>query len=240
MPNTVKMVATPFAQINAATGNSPIQNYQADANGVFLADPRDVAVLLAAGCQIIPQTGPMPSSMTTSFGAGLATFLEEGNVFRYVSAGINPGATAADNVLAVYSLPANSFDVTGRGVTITASGAFAANGNNKTCKIIAGCTAAVVGSTVSGGTTIGTTGVSAGNNVGWQLCSNLFKYGAPGSNTQLAQEIATVVGATHGGMGLPQLLTLPENAAILIAVTGNAATTATDISLAFAEINAMN
>jgi hypothetical protein len=41
-------------------------------------------------------------------------------------------------------------------------------------------------------------------------------------------------------MGLPIALTAAENAAILIAVTGNAGTLATDVSLSMFEINALN
>ena len=55
------------------------------------------------------------------------------NILRLVSSpGISPGATGADNVLAVFSLPGNSFDVLGRGLNITAAGKFATTANNKT------------------------------------------------------------------------------------------------------------
>ena len=193
---------------------------------------------------VVPGTGIEPSSNLEQFGSGTGTVLSEGNLYRaqYLAAGaISPGATGADNVLAVYSIPANSFDVAGRGISITASGSFAANGNTKECKIIFNPSTAVVGSTVgTGGTTIADTGASSGNNVGWALYANVFKVGANGSNTQYAQETGTVVGATHGGMGVPVYPTATESGAILVAVTGNATTTATDIKLNFVEINAMN
>jgi len=115
----------------------------------------------------------LPNDTAISFGAGSADAPASGNITKQVSQpGVSPGATAADNVLAVYSIPASSFDVAGRGINILAMGAFAATGNNKTVKIIFNATTAVVGSTVTGGTTIATTGVSAGNNVAFRLESN--------------------------------------------------------------------
>jgi len=184
----------------------------------------------------------LTSATQTQFGSSTGYFLEEGNLYRFVSgAGVAPAATGNDVVLAVYTLPASSFDIAGRGLSLTAVGAFAATNNNKTVKIIFNPATAVVGSTVgAGGTTVATTGVSTGNAVGWQLCTNIFKYGAAGSNTQYAQETATIVGTTHGGMGLPALATATESGAILIAVTGNAATATSDILLNFFEVNAMN
>lgn len=191
---------------------------------------------------ILAGQNPLPSAIQTYFGGGLGSFPEEGNISRQISAaGINPGATAADNVLAVYSIPANSFDAAGRGLIIQALGSFAANGNNKTVKIIFNPATAVVGSTVGGGgTTVATTGVSAGNGVGWQLGANIFKYGALGSNTQFTVQTAAIVGTALGGIGVPVNAAAVESAAILIAVTGNAATTATDIIFNFLEVNAMN
>src|SRR5258708_7812089 len=126
------------------------------------------------------------SVVATGFGASNAPIPSEGNVNLQVSsAGVNPGATGVDNVLAVYALPGNAFDVAGRGISITAAGAFAGNGNNKRLKIIFNATSAVVGSTVAGGTVICDTGTVAQNGGGWQLMASVFKYGTAGSNTQL-------------------------------------------------------
>ena len=190
-------------------------------------------------------SGADPSSILTQFGSGTATFPEEGNVNRQVSsAGINPGATGADNVLAFYSLPANSFDGltnTNRGLNITAAGQFANNVNSKRVKIYWGCTTATVGSTVTGGTVIADTGAfTTAANVGWSVSANVFKYGAANSNTQLGIHTQAQMGSSVGTLLIPTLLTATENAAILIAVTGNAATAATDISFQWMEINAMN
>ena len=97
------------------------------------------------------------------FGLGVAPIAREGNIFRQVSSpGISPGATGADNVLAVFSLPANSFDIAGRGVNITAAGKFATTANNKTVRIYYNATTAVVGSTVTGGTLVADTAFRPG------------------------------------------------------------------------------
>ena len=172
-----------------------------------------------------------PSTVLTQFGSGSATFSEEGNVVKLFTAGTTPASTAADIVVATYTLPANSFDATGRSIVLQAYGNLAANANNKTAKIIVGATTATIGSAVVGGTTVATTGVTAGNNVGWALTANVNKYGAANSNTQNYQTTGIIIGATHGGIGVAGTLTLTENAPIIIAVTLNNATTATDSSL---------
>ena len=187
--------------------------------------------------------GSSPASEATQFGSGTATMGAEGNIIggRYVvSAGVNPGATGADNVLAVYTLPANSFDAALRGLNIVANGSVAANGNNKRIKLYYGCTAAVVGSTVSGGTVICDTGTVTTSGAGWSVEANVYKYGAVGSNTQMAFHVSAQVGLTVGTLLAPSLVTATESAGIIIAVTGNATTTATDITYNFLELNAMN
>lgn len=180
------------------------------------------------------------------FGGGTAPMKREGNIDRSIlpTAGVSPGATAADNVLYSFSIPAGTFDKLGRGITITASGKFAANGNTKQLKVIFNPATAVVGSTVgAGGTTVADSGAQTGSGVGWFLSANVFKLGAAGSNTQFGQSAGGWVGGTHLGGGAGSLPTYPtavESGAILIAVTGNATTTATDIVLNFVEVNAMN
>jgi hypothetical protein len=188
-----------------------------------------------------------PSAVATQFGSGVgsgAMFLEEGNINRQVfgAAGVSPGGLAADNVIAMFSIPANCFDVAGRGINVTACGKTVTSGTTKDIKIIFGCTTAVVGSTVTGGTTVTDTGsfTGAASVGGWQINANIFKFGAAGSNTQYGQTTGIVTGTTHLGINAPVFPTAPENAAILIAVTGNTNTTVTDIVLNFFEVNAMN
>lgn len=183
----------------------------------------------------------MTASLNEFFGNGSAAFGLEGNISCQPSAGVSPAATAADNVLAVFSIPANSFDQAGRGIAVVAAGAFAATANNKRVKIIIGAAAAVVGSTIgSGGTTIADTGTVATNGAGFQLQASVFKYGAAGSNTQTSVHNQAQMGSANAALLSPSALTLAENLPILVAVTGNAATATTDIVLNLLEVNATN
>jgi hypothetical protein len=183
----------------------------------------------------------MSATETEYFGNGTGQFGLEGNLSTQVNAGINPGATAADNVLAIYTLPANSLDQAGRGITISALGAYGATTNNKRVKVIVGAVSAVVGSTIgSGGTTIADTGTVASNGTGFSLQASIFKYGATGSNTQQGIHNSAQSGTTIGSLLTPSAMTLNEASPILIAVTGNAATATTDIALNLLEVNACN
>jgi hypothetical protein len=187
------------------------------------------------------------SQFATLQGAGFVggttqNLATDGNLNVQTSAaGISPGATGADNVLAVFSIPANAFSAAGKMVSITANGSFAANGNTKTVKIIFNPATAVVGSTVgSGGTTIASTGAVATNNAGWQLSASVTKYGIANSNTQLGVNLQNQAGATAVAILAPADITAVENAAILVAVTGDAATTATDILLNLLQVRFAN
>lgn len=211
---------------------------------------KNFGILDAAGNLIVSGTAGAPGVgglavngfLTSLFGAGAGVVAEEGNINRQISAaGVQPGATGVDSVLAVYSLPANSFDVTGRGICITAQGSFGATANNKRIKIIVNPATAVVGSTVgAGGTTVSDTGVVATNGGGWGLQAQVFKYGAGGANTQIGLHQQAQIGAAVAAMLAPSLITAVENAAILIAITGNATTAATDIVFNFLQVTAMN
>jgi hypothetical protein len=140
-----------------------------------------------------------------------------------------PSATGGDYVMVVYSLPASTLTSAGQGLTIRGSGNYAATTNAKTNKIIWNPTAAVVGSTVSGGTTIATTGALTQSGTGWYLESIVYK---SGSNTQISQQTpSSAVGAVNLGAGFPAYPTATDTGAILIAVTGNAATATSDINL---------
>ena len=196
---------------------------------------------------VVPGVGVEPAANLEQMGNGVGVMLSEGNVYRNVpTAAINPATTANDNVLAVYSLPAGSFDVSGRGLFISATGTFANNTNVKQVKLWFNATTAVVGSAITGGVCICDSGAySTTGLVQWELNANVFKTGVAGSNTQRAFGSAVVIGSTHSGFGAgasaqPQALTATESGAILLAVTGAAATLATDIGLVEVNINAMN
>jgi hypothetical protein len=206
----------------------------------------------ALGMRIIDTNGNLrqtvnspyvPSSALAQFGAGVGTFGLEGNIYSYADGtGLQVAVTGADKVVAVYSLPANSLDgIRFRGLLCQFSGNKANNASAITAKIIFNATTAVVGATVTGGTTIATTGATTtSGGVGWGIEGQVYKYGIANSNTQITQEVSTVVGTTHGGMGLAATAAAVENAPILIAFTINAATTATDATAFFASVNSLN
>lgn len=197
-----------------------------------------------------------------SFAGGFAAppnnslFSEEGNLYRKSG---NPiagnGTDTTDDILWGIVIPANAFDIAGRGICVTAQGSLASNGNNKRYRIwmnptMAGQTVNASGE-ISGGTVSGVgpgailldSGVvtASGANGGWSLFANFFKFGAAGSNTQYSQ--GSVINAnSHAGIAAPTFPTLAENAAMNLVVTGSSSTTgaANDVVLAFFEVNAMD
>lgn len=187
-------------------------------------------------------TIPNLSPKGFTFGGGGALSAAEGNIYREIlNPGRSPGAINVDNVIAVYSLPPGSLDIAGRGLNLLAQGQFASPATSKRIKIYWGCTTAVIGSTVTGGTVVADTGAySTAGTAAWSLEANVFKYGAAGSNTQLALHMSAQIAAIVSALVLPTPLVSPENAPILIAVTGNAVTTVTDILQNFFEVNSMN
>jgi len=92
---------------------------------------------------------------------------------------------------------------------------------------------------VTGGTTIADSAAVTTNGGGWALEANAFKYGAANSNTQIGLHQQAQIGGAVAALLAPSLLTATENAVILIAITGNCTTTATDIVFNFLEVNAM-
>lgn len=238
------------ATVDPTASNDNTQDYGPGSHWVNMVNGRvwicqSAATGAAAwALAVVPGVGIEPSSNLEQFGSGSANMLSEGNIYHYASPGISPAGTGSDYVVAAFTIPANSFDGisgTNRGLSFNAFGGFANNANTKRAKIIFNPAAAVVGSVVSGGTTIAdTSAYSTTGAVGWNLSAQVFKYGAAGSNTQYGQCTGIIIGATHGGMGVPLALTATENAPTLVAVTANATTTANDISLASMQVNAMN
>jgi hypothetical protein len=175
-------------------------------------------------------------------GGTTQTLNTDGNLnVQISSAGVSPGATGADNVVAVFSIPAGAFSAAGKMVSIIANGSFAGNGDTKTVKIIFNPATAVVGSTVgTGGTTIASTGAVATNGGGWQLSAAVTKYGAAGSNTQLGVNLQNQSGAAADVLLAPAAITATESGNILVAVTANCATTATDVVLSMLQVRFAN
>lgn len=190
----------------------------------------------------LSQIGNIPAQ----FGAGTATMDESGNINVQTGNPLaNPATITNDNVLAIYTLPANSLSAAGKGLEITAAGNLGNDSQAKRVKIIWNPSAAVVGSAIATNSTsflLGDTGstTNGGSTSGWAIESQVYKYGVAGSNTQIGQEIGVIVGSTHGGMGIAAALTTNESLPILIAVTGNATTSVGDISLYNINVEAFN
>lgn len=195
------------------------------------------------------------AALGASFGNGAAQFGQnaqnplqigdDGNIGVVTNAaGVQPGSTGNDNVVAVFTITstalAKALDIANRGINIMACGSMTNAATAKTVKLIINPTTATVGSAVVGGTTIGSFSDATANSAGgWQLAANIFKYGATGSNTQLALHEASQSGTVVGALLAPTPLTLNESANIVIAVTANAAVAA-NITFNFLQIFAMN
>ena len=206
----------------AKSGNT----YQSGTNGIILSvAANDVNDLQNAGCQSLAQ-----------FGGGSAGIASDGTLYAITggATSVNPASTNADVVMAVYSIPANSFDGYGlgqRGISVSAAGIAAATGNSKRIKLYFNPSAATVGSAVSGGTLLADTGAFTSSGVGFRISGDVYKTGATGSNTQVSQATTQIYGTTSAGIGIPLFPTATESAAILVAVTGDAVTATTDINL---------
>ena len=142
------------------------------------------------------------------------------------AAGVSPIETGYDDVLAVHTIPAATFDEAGRAARIEAFGNFAANGDTKELKIIVGATAPTVGARVSGGTVIADGGAVTQSGGGWFIGAEIMKIGALGTNTQVSYQVSPATAPTA-----PVELTLTESGVITVCVTGNCTTTKTDVVL---------
>ena len=187
----------------------------------------------------------LPADTAALPGGGLSNGVnvkESGNYWNQTPAGgLAPAGTAAGYIVALATLPANAFNAAGRNLTVTAQGNFAANANTKTISIVVNPTAPAVGSVVSGGTTIADTGnYSTTGAVGWSLAADVFKYGAAGSNTQIGIHLGAQIGSTVGALVSPIALTSVESGIIYVALTANATTATTDISVNFFFTNGVN
>jgi hypothetical protein len=175
-----------------------------------------------------------PAANTNQMGAvgNLAT--------QTVNPGVSPDTTGSQRVLAVMTVPANVFDQAGRTLSIVAAGSVAANANTKTLQIVVNPTAPVVGSALSGGTVIGSLITAAAAGGGWVMEAEITKYGAVGSNTQLATHTNSQSAAVAAALLPPTALTLTESASFTIVISGNAATTASDIVQNFLQVLGIN
>lgn len=219
-----------------------------------MANPTGTEILTVQGVQVNGQLAATTETFTLSqisainaqWGGGTATMEESGNVNVQTGNPLtNPATITNDNVLAVYTIPANSLSASGKGIEVTVAGNLGADTQAKRCKLIWNALTAVVGSAVATNSTsflLGDTGSTTNGGVlaGWVIQSQVYKYGAAGSNTQIGQEIGNIIGAIHGGCGIAAALTTNESASILLAVTGNATSSVGDISLYNINVEAFN
>lgn len=220
-----------------------------------MANPTGNEIISVLGVQANGQPAATTENFTlnqlglgpTLFGGGTATMEESGNVNVQTGNPLsNPASITNDNVLGVYTIPANSLNAAGKGIEVTVAGNFGLTDSQaKRVKLIWNPTSAVVGSAVGTNSTsflLGDTGstTNAGAAAGWIIQSQVYKYGAAGSNTQIGQETGVIIGSTHGGCGLASALTTNESLPIQVAVTGNATSSVGDISLYNINIEAFN
>ena len=189
----------------------------------------------------------LPNTAATILGGSGSSMQEEGTLYRVVSPGINPGGTGAlDYVLATVTLPPGTFDgasitdlfggaltvsPSNRGIAISAQGSSGpTNATAKRLKLWVGATSAVLGSQISGGTLIADTGNFNTVSIGWSIGAELYKYGAAGTNTQIAVHQQAQMGSALGALLAPQSLSLNESSSIIVALTGSVTTAVTDIA----------
>lgn len=204
--------------ISAQSGNS----YAPNASGLLTGVPRsDLKSLVESGCLIVGY-----NTAQTAFGSGGSSFLEAGILTRYQSlTGAGNTNDTTEDTLFTFALPANSFDIAGRTLQITASGSLANNAHSKTAKLYFGTSI------------VATTGAQTGANVGWELQLQVQKV-ATGSQLGF---YSPIIGTTHGGVSLPVAGTEIDTAAITIKVTGQTGTAAAaDVVLNSLIIEALN
>ena len=152
------------------------------------------------------------------------------------AASVSPAGTGADDIIAVFKIPAGTLDEDGRGFEVHAAGAYAANGDSKRIKIIYNpTTVPVVGNAVSGGTTIADSGAVTQSGGGWYLIGAVKKFGAAAANTQIG--LHCTGGAT---LIAPSFPTAVEANDTYVCVTANCATTKTDVLLNYVELRGVN
>jgi hypothetical protein len=172
-----------------------------------------------------------PSNAQTvmgSAGTGAAMLKEAGNINRQVSiAGAGNGADTTEDVLFTFTLPANAFDAVGRGVLITAWGTTGTSAHTKTIR-------AYFGTGITMTLSVGTIASSA-----WNIQLQVYKGSAV--NTQIGQG-QNILGGTHQGITAPISGTEPENAGIVIKVTGQVGTgaAANEITANLFEVEGFN
>ena len=130
----------------------------------------------------------------------------------------------SEEVLATYTLPANTLSANGKAIRVTAWGTTAANGNNKTARIRFG---GIAGTNIALGT-------FSTNDGGWEAVAVLVRTGA--STQTSAGTVRSLTGGTTVGLATAQTM----SNAIDIVVTGTTPTSAGDITFKCLLVEALN
>jgi len=206
---------TGTALVTAARGTGVITGPggSVGATGQFLAADGTAAAPSYAFTST-PGQGILLTAGTTGVhvGTGTAVAALGGTLFTSTTATSTTGLV--EETLLSYTLPAATLAVNGRGVRITAAGAFAANANAKTVKAYFGATDLTVNflaSTFNGG--------------GWRVTAEVFRTAAA---TQVAE--AFIFGITSGRSVQPVTPAETLSGTVLIKVTGTTPTTIGDIT----------
>ena len=183
--------------------------------------------------------GTDPNTELLAFGNGGAAALTEGTINRQVTqAGVGPAFLSSDVVLALYTIPANTFDITGRTVTATAWGGFASDATSKHCKLWFSPNIQTVSTTISGGTLLADTLATTSNGGGWWVSGNI-------TNTSVASTLSytsngAMAGAVSAGMSAPGTTVSATTSPSYITVTGSATNSSTSILLYLFQVTGAN
>lgn len=155
----------------------------------------------------------LPSYMATQVGSSQIAVKDTGNLFVYAGAAASgqPAVINSNRVVQFFAIPPLAFDVANRGLLINASGGQLSNANVKTVSLLVSSVLPVIGAVAPSGTTIASSTLTASAAGGWTIGAQIQKYGALGSNTQIAvHQAAQSVGAV-GALTAPSALTLNES-----------------------------
>jgi len=178
-------------------------------------------------------TGGITPPTTTYYNpaqGNAGVMLAGGNLYRNVwSSGTtvpSGGSASTDYVLDYFIIPANCFDSQFRSITFTIGGLFAnvASSHVNTTKLFVNPTSYAPQGAITGGTLIASTGAAfmagnGSNTMGFIIQATIW---CSGSNTQISQLMGMVLGASHGGCGVPITnLTQTQTNAMVFALTNN-------------------
>jgi hypothetical protein len=216
--------------VNVASGSFTIAGGQSTGNvaggSVIIATAPAVGSGSTQGT-LVDRVTITTTGTNVTMGTGTAT----ANVGGVLNVNTTTQATTgtSEEVLATYTLPANTLSANGKLIRITAWGTFAANANSKTTRVRFG---GLAGTIISGVTT-------TSNNGNWRHVTEVVRTGAA---TQASSGVVTY-GVTAGAGALAPTVGAPTqtlSGTVDIAVTGTSPTTIGDVSFSGLIVEALN